>query len=126
MGGGGTTIASSSDKTLRSSVGLAPWSPVGRGITTPTIHFCGDVDAIAPCSYAQSSYTAIASTTPKMMITISGCDHLLCWFSPELSTDAIAGAYGLAFNKVYLEGDMRWKPLLLQKPSAGSVQTNIK
>jgi hypothetical protein len=63
---------------------------------------------------------------PAASAAVSGCDHLTCWFSPDLTTDAISGSYALAFNKVYLEGDMRWKPLLLQKPANHSVQTNIK
>jgi triacylglycerol lipase len=127
MGGGGTMIASAGDKTLRSSVGLAPWLVIPEtGIVTPTLHFCGDVDIVADCSHAQSAYDAIPATTSKMLITISGCDHLACWFGPADSTDAISGGWALAFNKVFLEGDERWRPLLLMKPSRGTVQTNIK
>jgi hypothetical protein len=126
MGGGATTIASSTDKTLKSSVGLAPWTPVGSGITTPTLHFCGDVDVVADCSHAQGSYDAIPSSTDKMLITISGCDHLTCWFGPGDTPGGISGGYALAFHKVYLENDLRWKPLLLAKPDSATVQTNIK
>jgi hypothetical protein len=39
----------------------------------------------------------------------------------------MSGDYALAFEKVYLEGDERWKPLLLMPPSGGGKQTtNIK
>jgi hypothetical protein len=44
---------------------------------------------------------------------------------PELSTDTIAGAYGLAFNNVYLKGGAL-EAAAVTKPSARSVQTNIK
>ncbi len=125
MGGGGTTYATETDKTLKTSIGLAPWSPIGSGITTPTLHFCGSADIVADCSHAQWSYDAIPAATPKMMITISGCDHLTCWFGPN-DTGGHSGGWGLAFQKVYLEGDTRWKALLLSKPSGATVQTNIK
>ena len=32
MGGGGTTLASVSEPTLRSSLGLAPWEPTGENV----------------------------------------------------------------------------------------------
>jgi hypothetical protein len=125
MGGGGTTYATDTDKTLKTSIGLAPWSPIGAGITTPTLHFCGSIDIVADCSHAQWSYDAIPAATPKMMMTISGCDHLTCWFGPN-DTGGHSGGWGLAFQKVYLEGDTRWKALLLSKPTGATVQTNIK
>jgi hypothetical protein len=127
MGGGGTTIASSRDKTLKTSVGLAPWSPVGSGITTPTLLLCGGSDTTAPCgSNARSSYNGIPMATPKMMVTISGTSHLQ-WFGP--TTDAqrgAAGKFALAFQKVYLEGDTRWAPLLKSMVSGTTVVTNIQ
>jgi hypothetical protein len=127
MGGGATVLASMADKTLKSSVGLAPWTVYGVGaVTTPTLHFCGDLDVVADCSQAQAAYDAVPASTPKMMITISGCDHLACWFGPADSTDGISGGWALAFHKVYLENDLRWKPLLMKKPMSGTVQTTIQ
>ena len=39
----------------------------------------------------------------------------------------LSGQYALAFQKVYLDGDERWKSLLVQKPSlGGSMDTNIQ
>jgi hypothetical protein len=52
MGGGGTTISASKDNSLSSPVGLAPWAPVGDGITTPTLLMCDSSDGTAPCSMA--------------------------------------------------------------------------
>jgi hypothetical protein len=125
MGGGGTTVASTSDKSLRSSMGLAPWAPGGRGITTPTIHFCGGSDLVAGCSSNASwAYSDLPTTTPKALVVISGCDHLLCWFSPDSTT----GEIGLIWNKVFLEGDKRWGKLLLNSLKGGlgeTVQTNV-
>jgi len=121
MGGGGTTIAASNDKTLVSSVGLAPWSPVGADITTPTLLMCGGADTVAPCSMAQGAYTAMPETTPKMMIVIPAIDHL-AWLGGPTGPGQ-GGAFALAFMKAFLEGDERWKSVLLD--ADGSVTTNI-
>jgi dienelactone hydrolase len=123
MGGGGTTIASAEDPTLMTSVGLAAWAPVGAGIQVPTLLLCGSSDGVAPCSMSQSSYRGIPETTPKMMVTISGASHL-AWFGPTDAGQGASGAAALAFQKVYLEGDERWKPLLGEV--SGSVTTNIR
>jgi hypothetical protein len=126
MGGGGTTMASVTDPSLLSSVGLAAWEPVGRGIKVPTLLFCGTADVVAGCGYADGSYSDIPNTTPKMKIVISGAEHLGSWFGPADGGNGTSGGYALAFQKVYLEGDLRWKTLLLAKPGGGhTLTTNI-
>jgi pimeloyl-ACP methyl ester carboxylesterase len=123
MGGGGTTIASGQQPTLRTSVGLAPWAPTGANVTVPTLLLCGASDTVAPCSMAQGAYTAIAASTPKMMVTIPSTTHF-DWFGPTDAGGGISGEAALAFQKVYLEGDERWKPLLSKV--RGEVATNIQ
>ena len=128
MGGGGTTIASTNAPTMKSSVGLAPWGPVGAGIKVPTLLFCATGDVVAACNLANGSYTQIPNDTPKMMITITGGDHLSSWFGPRDGGGGVSGMYAVAFQKVFLEGDTRWKSLLLQKPASGTsgYVTNIQ
>lgn len=123
MGGGGTTIASVSDPTLRSSVGLAPWAPTGTNVTVPTLLLCGAIDATAPCTMAEGAYTGIADSTPKMMVTVPATDHF-GWFGPTDAGGGISGETALAFQKVFLEGDERWLPLLLQ--SRGTTIMNLQ
>jgi hypothetical protein len=123
MGGGGTTIASVSDPTLRTSVGLAPWAPTGTNVTVPTLLLCGATDATAPCTMAEGAYAGIADSTPKMMVTIPATDHF-GWFGPDDAGGGISGETALAFQKVFLEGDERWRPLLLQ--SRGTTITNLQ
>jgi hypothetical protein len=123
MGGGGTTIASGQDATLRTSIGLAAWGGQGTGVQVPTLLLCGSSDTVAACSMSQSVYTAIPSSTPKMMVTISGATHFN-WFGPRDAGGGVSGETALAFQKVYLEGDERWKPLLLT--SRGTKNTNIQ
>ena len=57
MGGGGTTIASGTDPTLKTSVGLAAWGPNGANVQVPTLLLCGASDTTAPCSMSQGAYT---------------------------------------------------------------------
>jgi len=123
MGGGGTTIASGSQPTLKTSVGLAPWGPIGEGVQVPTLLLCGDADVVAPCDMAQGAYDGIPAATPKMLRVISGATHFN-WFGPKDGDGGTSGATALAFQKVYLEGDTRWLPLL--KGLGASVQTNIQ
>jgi dienelactone hydrolase len=125
MGGGGTTIASGNDPTLKTSIGLAAWGGTGQKVTVPTLLLCGSSDTVAPCNMSEPVYAAIAEPTPKMMIVIPSTTHF-DWFGPRDAGMGISGKYALAFQKVYLEGDERWKPLLLTKPSSGTMTTNIK
>lgn len=124
FGGGGATIAASDTQTLNSTVGLATFGGAGTG-KVPTLLLCGDADTVAGCLMSDSVYGSIPESTPKMMITVPGATHFN-WFGPGDTTDQMSGKYALAFQKVYLEGDTRWKALLLQKPASGTVKTNIK
>jgi pimeloyl-ACP methyl ester carboxylesterase len=121
MGGGGTTIASAEDSSLLSSVGLAPWAPIGRGITTPTLLMCGSTDTVAPCSMAEEAFAEIPESTPKMLAVLPLVAHLTWLRGP--TAPATGGALALAFQKLFLEGDERWRALLVG--ARGDVTTNI-
>jgi hypothetical protein len=60
-----------------------------------------------------------------MLIKIPSANHF-AWFGPRDAGRGMSGAYALAFQKVFLEGDERWRPLLLAAPAQGSVVTNIQ
>jgi pimeloyl-ACP methyl ester carboxylesterase len=125
MGGGGATIASKIDPTLKTTVGLAPFAPANEGMTVPTLLLCGTADIVAPCSQTQRAYAGIADSIPKMAITIDGATHF-SWFSPTSAGMGVSAKYTLAFQKVYLEGDERWAGLLKGRPANGKVTTNIQ
>lgn len=124
MGGGGTTMAAAAQPSNKSSIGLAPWGGEGRGVSVPTLLLCGDVDIVAPCDMSTYVYNGIPDSTPKMQVTISLADHF-SWFGPQDAGRGLSGKYALAFEKVFLEGDERWKPHLLSG-GGGVVKTNIK
>jgi hypothetical protein len=121
MGGGGTTIASGQDATLKSSIGLAAWGGSGNNVKVPTLLLCGSADTTAGCGMSSPVYTAIKDPTAKMQVTIQGSTHFN-WFGPKDGENGKSGMVALAFAKLYLEGDERWKPVLLK---AGGM-TNIK
>jgi hypothetical protein len=110
MGGGGTTVASQGDSSLKVSIGMAPWAPTGLFVQVPSLFICGDIDFIAGCDHAEQAYGEMSDLVPKMLAMISG-GHL-SWFGPDAGWGA-GGGLGLAFAKVFLEGDARWKPALL-------------
>jgi hypothetical protein len=119
MGGGGTTFASESDPTMKTSVGLAAWGPDGSTVKVPTLFICSDADTVAGCGGTNDAYGAMPSGVPKMILNIPGQSHFQ-WFSPTDAGGGESGAYALAFQKVFLEGDERWKPLLQTKPASGT------
>ena len=109
MGGGGTTYAAQEDSSLRSSVGLMAWGPVRSGIMVPSLFICGASDGIASCgSHSEGAYAGISGDTPKAIITVSG-SHV----GQPSAGGGDSGATALAFQKYFLDGDERWKPILL-------------
>lgn len=125
MGGGGTTIASGENAALLTSVGLAPWGPNAAAVQVPTLLLCGGSDTVAPCDMTDGAYTQIPEATQKMKVSINGVTHF-DWFGPTAAGGGTSGKYALAFQKVFLEGDQRWKPHLLSAPTNGTATANIK
>jgi hypothetical protein len=119
---GGTTMAANGAPTLKSMITMAVWGGDGTGIQVPALLLCSDDDTVAPCSMSESVYGAIPAGTPKMMVSIAGGNHF-SWFSPTSAGGGISGEVALAFQKVFLEGDERWRPFLRQ--SRGTVKTTI-
>jgi pimeloyl-ACP methyl ester carboxylesterase len=95
---------------------MAPWGGVGTGIKTPTLLFCGAADTVAPCDMASGAYSGIPAPTPKILVTLTGTDHLQWVGSNTAPGSGAAAKLALAFQKVYLEGDTRWKTLLGMMP----------
>jgi hypothetical protein len=119
MGGGGTTYSAQKDPSLLTDVAIMPWGPVRTGVTVPTLVVCGSSDGTAPCgSHGTPAYAGIQDTVPKMRIQITS-GHA----GQPSSGGGQSGKVGLAFQKVFLEGDQRWRPLLVAAPSEA---TNIK
>jgi hypothetical protein len=90
------------------------WGPVS-GITVPSLFICGNADTLAGCglgAMGSGSYAGIADSVPKMIVTLNSVHY----GQPD-ADGGKSGQYGLAFQKVFLEGDTRWRPLLVAAPS---------
>lgn len=112
MGGGGSTYAVRDDPTLRTNVAIMPWTPLTSGIGVPTLIICGSSDMLAPCSsHGTPAYDGIPDSVPKMRVLISS-GHV----GQPTAGASDSGKYGLAFQKVFLAGDERWRPFLLAAP----------
>lgn len=106
MGGGGTTFAAMKDPTLKTNVSIMAWTPATSGITVPSLFIFGTSDTLAG-TMGMGSYSSISGTVPKMAVTIPS-GHA----GQPTSGAGASGKAGLAFQKVFLEGDERWLPVL--------------
>jgi pimeloyl-ACP methyl ester carboxylesterase len=104
-------------------VGLAAWGPATSGIRVPTLLLYGSNDTPAPCSASDGAYRGAA--TPKMQVNIDGATHF-SWFGPADAGGGTSGKYALAFQKVFLEGDQRWRPLLDAKVAGATVKAALQ
>lgn len=133
MGGGGTWIATNRTPTLKTGMSLAGHhataggASIAAGITVPTVMFAGQTDnPILGGGQSQPAYAVVPDSTPKLIYEIAGTGHFA--FGTPLTTQGGAlGRYGLAFQKVYLEGDERYKQFLtVPAPNASTFETNIR
>lgn len=136
MGGGGTGIAAATDASLKTAMGLAAHyytvpnylMTFASKITVPTILFAGETDSptLGGGGQNQDIYQAIPSTTPKILYEMTGLDHFQ-FGTPTTTNGGALGAYGLAFQKTFLEGDERYRKfLLMEGPNASDWRSNIQ
>jgi len=111
MGGGGSTLAAADDPTLLTSVAIMSHQPVSD-VMVPTLFTCGSGDSAAfgGCGgFGMPAYSAMPAGVPKGIFTVTS-GHA------GQPTSGGQGQYVLPFQKVFLEGDERWRPLLLATP----------
>jgi hypothetical protein len=118
MGGGGTTFSAAKDPTLKTNVAIMAWGPSTDEIKIPSLFIFGSQDTLAG-TMGMAEYTKIGGTVPKMTVTIPS-GHA----GQPSSGMGQSGQAGLAFQKVYLEGDQRWLPILQMVKATASA--NIK
>jgi dienelactone hydrolase len=133
MGGGGTWIDANTHPELKTAITMAGHiitAPGGTGaittISVPTLMFAGQDDsAILGGGMSQPIYTQIPDSVPKMLYEVAGAGHDVA-NSPANNAKDI-GLYGLSWQKVFLEGDARYRQFLLVKgPNASDFRTNLK
>jgi triacylglycerol lipase len=127
MGGGGTLLVANEHQDLKATISLCGWNPgyPYSKIKSPALMFASLGDPLAG-GQSQGFYRSIPDSTPKMLIELPGADHFVA--NNPNSTSGLIGRFGLAWMKVFLEGDERYRKFLLEKPSAPTTdyQSNVK
>jgi len=133
MGGGGTWLNANTHPELKTALSLAGHIATQIGgaaqftkVTVPTLLLAGSADdAILGGAMSQPVYEAIPESTPKLLYEIAGASH---FDIQPMSGGGLFGLYGLSWQKVFLEGDERYKKfLLLPKPdNASDFRSNVK
>lgn len=132
MGGGGAWMNAKKNPKLKAIITLAGHdltaggAQIASGITVPTLMFAGTADdPVLGLGMSQPVYEIIPDSTPKMLYEVSGADHFA--FNDPAFLDGVPARYALSWEKVYLEGDMRYYKFLLEKgPQASDFRTNLK
>lgn len=115
MGGGATWINSARYSGLKTAMSLAGHNATAldtasKGYSTriPTLIMNGATDLTILGGLGQSSgvYNAIPSGVPKVIYEVSNAGHF-DWSGPTDASNDV-GKVALAFQKTFLEGDLRW------------------
>jgi dienelactone hydrolase len=119
MGGGATLLASSRTPSLKAAVTLAAWNDGAsfEDEQVPTLLLAGSADEDAG-GQSQDFFESIPASTPKLLFEVQGGTHTIA--NNPSAASGVVGRFGLAWLKVFLEGDERYRALLLEEPSAAS------
>jgi hypothetical protein len=84
-----------------------------------------DVTILGGLGQSDAAYNAIPSSTPKLLYVMLLEGHF-SWGTPRTNSNA-SGRYVLAWEKLFLEGDQRYKRFLVQRgPLASQFVTNLR
>lgn len=137
MGGGGTWITAAKSgngfPAIKTAVSLAGHNQTAGGaagvragsIRVPTLLMNGSTDTtiLGGMGQSRNTYRAIPDSTPKLWWETRSCGHF-CWGGPRAAT-AASGAFMVAWQKTYLEGDERFKALLTRS-TGGSTTSDFE
>ena len=115
MGGGGTLIAANNyPDEIQAAIPFTSWQPDGDfdRITAPTLVMAGSADRVAAVAdHAWPHYQSIPESTAKVFMEIDGGSHYIG--DTTRGTDlATIGRYGIAWLKLYLDGDERYESFI--------------
>jgi dienelactone hydrolase len=133
MGGGGAWLAGQSTPALRSVITLAGHHRTAGGaravasnLRVPTLMFAGSADTaiLGGGNQSQDVFEIVADDTPKMLYEVQGEGHF-SWGTPRTNGGAV-GRYALSWQKVFLDGDERFRQFLLEPgPRASDFRSNL-
>lgn len=120
MGGGGTLYASTSDMTVKTGVGLAPYSTQKTFNTTvPQLLIGGENDTVAPvAAHSLAFFAQLPDATPKLYAEIADANH---YFPRDAATSQPASKLQIAWVKRFADNDTRYEQFL----SATGIQVDL-
>jgi dienelactone hydrolase len=132
MGGGGAWLNGTEHPELKALITLAGHNATAGGagplseLSVPTLMLAGTADTtILGLGMSQPVYDVIPDSTPKLLYEVEGADHFA--FNDPAFANGVPARYALAWEKVYLEGDMRYYDFLLEKGAGASdFRSNLK
>jgi len=115
MGGGGTLIAANNyPDEIQAAIPFTSWQPEADfdQITAPTLVIAGSADRVAAVAdHAWPHYQSIPESTTKVFMEVDDGSHYIA--DTRRGTDlAMIGRYGIAWLKLYLDGDERYRPFI--------------
>jgi dienelactone hydrolase len=128
MGGGGSLIVGNENAPgIKASIPLTPWRPLGAFPNTrvPSLLIGAQNDILVPVSDVQTFYNSIPNSTPKAYISFAGADHFVVNNPSIAGNPRIGGRYALAWLKMYLQGDMSYRPVIENQPAFHIFQTTL-
>ncbi len=124
MGGGATWINSAEYAGLKTAMSLAghnisalDFNARGGNTRIPTMIFNGATDVTILGGLGQSIgvYNSIPRGVPKVIFEVARAGHF-SWGAPTQASSHVAGL-ALAFQKTFLEGDLRWAQFIKRPPN---------
>jgi triacylglycerol lipase len=115
MGGGGALLAANehSDE-IRAVIPFTPWEPESSldGVRAPTLILAGSDDTVAEVAdHAWRHFGLIPEATPKVYLEVAGGSHFIA--DTDRGSDLpTLGRYALAWLKLYVDGDERYRGAL--------------
>jgi dienelactone hydrolase len=115
MGGGGALLAANTrGADIAAAIPFTSWEPDTdfSGIVAPTLVIAGEEDDIAEVAeHAWRHFGSIPSSTPKVYMELEGGDHFIA--DTNRGQDlATVGRYALAWLKLHLDGEERYRDFL--------------
>jgi pimeloyl-ACP methyl ester carboxylesterase len=117
MGGGGAMLAASEHSNLKAVVALSPWGGTAATNSVPALILGASADALS-MDMPAGLYDALPAATPRLLFIASGGSTSTANTPSGLSGDI--GRFGVAWFRVFLDGDMRYRQLLTTPQAATS------
>jgi len=120
MGGGGTLLAANQlGNQIKAAIPLNSWQPKPdfSQIVVPTLFIADSADRVAPANdHAWPHIQSLPDTTTRVYMEIEGGDHYIANSGCDKDYATI-GRYGIAWLKLYVDEDERYRDIIYGEES---------